>query len=426
MALGSFVHDALADLSADDLGRMLDLDETLFVEHKKSAAADEGAFGLVKAVAAFANTLGGWVLLGVHGGKPLDKPADWALPDAPPLVDFVRDRLRGEVDPLPPFEAKVMEHAQGRIGVVRVYESTDTPHVAIRSGSVFVREVAGVRDAANAGNPGAGRRGERVYEVTQIRNRAQLLELAARGRAAAERAADLVDPARPLPLVSSRLPFRLEPIAGGGFQPTPQQQPAVVVRAVPITLPPRFQGWATTADCSSALLADVERLSRRAGLSNDWVAPDPSGAAVAVPLDDGALHADGVGLPLGATAHLVLDGAGVAGAALTLSPPDDPRRRSWLRSDQLVDLVRLPIVAAAGLLDAGEFLGRTRCQIDLVGLSRVFLLEHAGDNAGRFWMPTSGELSLPADDAQIDALAQRAANAFWRSAGVPAWDSPGR
>lgn len=424
MALGSFVHDALADLSQDDLGRMLDLDETLFVEHKRSTA-DEGTSGLVRAIAAFANTLGGWVLLGVHEKKPVNEPPDWALPGAPPLVDFVRDRLRNEVDPLPPFEAKVMEHELGRVGVVRVYESSDTPHVAIRTGSVFVREVAGVRDATKPGKPGAGRHGDRTYEVTQIRNRAQLLELAARGKAAAERVAGLVDPAHPLPLVSSHLPFKLDALPRRGFQPVPSHKPAIVVRMVPLTLAPRFQGWATTADCASALLSGVEELARRPGLSNDFVEPDPSGAGAGVPLNESApVHTDGAGLALPATAHLVLDAAGVAGAALSLSPPDDERRRSWLRADQLLDLIRLPIDAAAGLLERGEFLGRTRCQFDLVGLSRAFLLENARDDAGPLWMPTSGELSLPADDAQIDALAQRAANAFWRGAGVPAWDTP--
>jgi hypothetical protein len=34
MTLGSFVHGALADLSPADLDRMLELDETLFVEHR--------------------------------------------------------------------------------------------------------------------------------------------------------------------------------------------------------------------------------------------------------------------------------------------------------------------------------------------------------------------------------------------------------
>ena len=41
-----------------------------------------------------------------------------------------------EIDPLPAFEARVIEHADGPVGVVRVYESSDTPHVSIRSGSV--------------------------------------------------------------------------------------------------------------------------------------------------------------------------------------------------------------------------------------------------------------------------------------------------
>ena len=34
MTLGSFVHGALGDKSPGDLNRMLELDESLFVEHK--------------------------------------------------------------------------------------------------------------------------------------------------------------------------------------------------------------------------------------------------------------------------------------------------------------------------------------------------------------------------------------------------------
>jgi hypothetical protein len=40
VALGSFTHGALAELSPHDLDRMLDLDETLFVEHKSDLGKD--------------------------------------------------------------------------------------------------------------------------------------------------------------------------------------------------------------------------------------------------------------------------------------------------------------------------------------------------------------------------------------------------
>ena len=99
MALGSFVHGALAELTVDDLTRMLELDETLFVEHKSDLHPDH-SYNLASTVASFANTLVGWLLLGVHDGKPVAEPGSWFDPSGPPLVDVVRDRLRMEIDPL--------------------------------------------------------------------------------------------------------------------------------------------------------------------------------------------------------------------------------------------------------------------------------------------------------------------------------------
>src|SRR4051812_29886572 len=109
MPLGSFVSGGLATLAVDDLDRMLRLDETLFVEHKSNIKTDE-SYNLMRAVASFANTLGGWLLIGVRDGKPVADPGSWADQSGPPLVDQVRDRLRHELDPLPAFEARVMPH----------------------------------------------------------------------------------------------------------------------------------------------------------------------------------------------------------------------------------------------------------------------------------------------------------------------------
>lgn len=69
----------LGDLatSEDTLKALLAESETLFVEHKADIAKGEG-YQLAKAVASFANTLGGWVLVGVEdGGKPI---SGWTPP----------------------------------------------------------------------------------------------------------------------------------------------------------------------------------------------------------------------------------------------------------------------------------------------------------------------------------------------------------
>jgi predicted HTH transcriptional regulator len=111
--------------------------ETLFVEFKSSL--DGEGHKVAEAVASFANTLGGWVLIGLHDDGT---PSNWT----PPIVtDRVRQILDLWLDPLPAFAATLLEHEGVPIGLIRVYESTDTPHV-LRNGKVVVRSVAEVRN----------------------------------------------------------------------------------------------------------------------------------------------------------------------------------------------------------------------------------------------------------------------------------------
>ncbi|MGN6256810.1 MAG: AlbA family DNA-binding domain-containing protein [Solirubrobacterales bacterium] len=418
MALGSFAHDALIDLDLEALDRLLELDETLFVEHKTDIGKND-AMQIVKAVTSFANTVGGWLLIGVQNGAPTASDAAWAQDGVPTLVDVVRDRLRGEVDPLPAFEAKVIAHPQGPVGVIRVYESSDTPHVAIRSGAVYVREVAGVANAADPGKPGSGKHGQRKYEAAQIRSRAQLVELAARGQSTKERVERLLDPTAPLPLVADALPLKLEPTELG-FQPVAFEAPAVIARIAPYTLTPRFRGWAMTSHSAAAIREAAESLADCHGLDNSWAKPDPSGASIEVPVAQGRFYAEND--DLGGVASVVVDGAGIAGAGLTLKAPNEGWE-SWIRLDAFAERFIEPVVlAAAGVLERGEFLGRALCQIDLLRVSQALLLEGGGNAKAHAWVPVGGELVLPLDERQVTALSLRVANAVARSAGIPAWD----
>jgi hypothetical protein len=121
---------------------------------------------------------------------------------------------------------------------------------------------------------------------------------------------------------------------------------------------------------------------------------------------------------------LVLDGAGVVGAALEIAAPHDLEHRPWLRLDALAgDFIEPVIAAASEVLVAGEFLGRIHCQVDLMRLPRALLLEEAGNQDGGSWVPSNADLMLPVDPAQTASIAQRVANAFGRSAGIPAWDA---
>lgn len=422
MTLGSFVHGALSEIGPADVERMLELDETLFVEHKSNVRAGGEARNVVKAIAAFANTLGGWLLIGVHDKEPTGADESWNQDAGPSLVDTVRDHLRQALDPMPAFEARIVHLDAGPVGVVRVYESADTPHVMIGSGSVYVREVAGDADTANPRRSGGGKHAERAFAATQIRSRAQLLALAARGEAARRRVESLVNPSQNLPLVATGLGFWFE-TADGIERPRLTGRGSVVVRLVPYTLPARFRGWSTTAEASAATLGAVETLSRRRGLSNTWVTPDPAGASVGVPVGTGTFHTDGAGSTLGGEANVMVDGAGVVGAALHLDGPDEKRRARRDVHDIAREIVQPLIGAAAEVLLRAEVLGRARCQIDLVGMHVPFRL-HSSKNEVRRHVAIAADLALPLSAERAQQVAVLAASALARSAGVPAWDPP--
>jgi Putative DNA-binding domain len=178
-------HLALADITEANLSSMLAENETLFVEHKGGLGGQ--GFQIAKAVCSFANTLGGWVLVGVTAGQPnAGEPGGWEPVGAHEMTDRVREALRSSsVDPLPPFAATVLDYGDPPkpIGVVRVYESSDTPHV-MGNGQVFVRSVAEDTDA------------RRKYRAGGVETQAVLVTLAERGSAGVARAREKFDPDR--------------------------------------------------------------------------------------------------------------------------------------------------------------------------------------------------------------------------------------
>lgn len=151
---------ALEDgLDSEFVDRLIAARETLFVERKAAIPSD----GLGPTVASFGNTLGGWLLLGVSDDGTI---AGYSPPGRAELQDHLRHVLGSEVDPLPPFAAAQVTHGDKPIGVVKIAESADTPHVT-SSGVVYIREPGGKRP------------------ITDYRT---LIELARRGEAARQSA----------------------------------------------------------------------------------------------------------------------------------------------------------------------------------------------------------------------------------------------
>jgi predicted HTH transcriptional regulator len=128
----------LADLDDDGLRALIGHGEDDLVERKRQPPAAP-KFGAT--VASFANTLGGWVLLGVDDDG---RVRGWQVePPKTDLQSHLANVLRHEVDPLPPFVVDYREYDGKRIAVMRVFESSDVPHIERGTGAIYVRTSAG-------------------------------------------------------------------------------------------------------------------------------------------------------------------------------------------------------------------------------------------------------------------------------------------
>ena len=130
---------ALSDLTKAELEELRAHGEDSLVERKRKPP-EAPKFGA--AVASFANTPGGgWILIGVDDDGTVQGYAD--VSERTDLQSHLGALLRAQVDPLPPFVAAWRELDGKQIGVMKVYESADAPHVVKGWGSVYIRTPAG-------------------------------------------------------------------------------------------------------------------------------------------------------------------------------------------------------------------------------------------------------------------------------------------
>lgn len=137
MPLASLRRLSLADLDSATLERLIKEGEHLFVERERQLPQPP-KFGA--SVSAFANTLGGWLLL---GGDDDGTVRGYEPPGSTDLQSHLAAVLRREADPLPPFVADMHEHNGKPVGVVRIFESADSPHIVRGTGAVYLRTSKG-------------------------------------------------------------------------------------------------------------------------------------------------------------------------------------------------------------------------------------------------------------------------------------------
>jgi len=124
----------IATLDADAIGTLIAAGETV-VERKEKCPKD----GLGPSVAAYANSGGGWLVLGVDNAGDV---VGWQPPGRVEIHDWFRNHLRDAIDPLPSFNCRTVEFNGKPLVALRIYPGS-APYVLRASGSIYIREPGG-------------------------------------------------------------------------------------------------------------------------------------------------------------------------------------------------------------------------------------------------------------------------------------------
>jgi hypothetical protein len=311
---------ALADVTADHIREMRQENETLFVEFKSSVDGD--GYKVAEAVASFSNTLGGWVLVGLRDDGT---PSGWVAPQN--LTDRVRQILARWLDPLPAFAARLCDHDGDLIGLVRVYELADAPHV-LKNGKVVVRSVAEVRKQTQVYRPGG------------VDTQLVLRQLAERGRRAIPDARDHLDTTWSIQQAIG--------ITEDGTGPRMAQN--VAVRAVPL-VGDRLEDLAVFTAGRELLDEALLELAQLDEAANTTLRPSASGLVCEI--EPGSHLLDGVS-PIPRTAITAADAAGVVAVAFRfhIQRPSQPPRIT-------LDGFRQGIIGPHSAPSSGSSIGRS-------------------------------------------------------------------
>jgi hypothetical protein len=378
MPLPSLRRLALSDLDEAMLRRLVDHGEDLFVERKRQPPPVPG---LGAEVASFANTLGGWLLLGVNDDKTV---AGWSPPARVDVQSHLGQVLRNEIDPLPPFVADTRDLDGHTITVLRIFETTETPVIIRGTGAVYVRDAAGKHP---------------------LRDHRELIALATRGRDAQLHAEERL---RTLPIIQQVL-------RGPYNQLDRENGPdilCVTVKVTPLTVVPRFAEWAISQQAPEWSQSAAASLLPVAD-GHVIVSPFPRGLnATRMPRD----------VEGGASAEVAADGGGVIGCQLAQSRPENDFITDQGLAEQILPLLR---TCVDGLRQA-EAYGNAAADVWVsVPIDVRVLIKHPDrfDEAPNpLWFYASGAIPIPADDDELEELVWRWTREFLRAAGRPAWE----
>jgi Putative DNA-binding domain len=375
-------HLDVATLDAAAVAALIAAGETV-VERKETVPSD----GLGASVAAYANSGGGWILLGVSNSGD---SAGWTPPGRSEVHDWLRNHLRDAIDPLPDFNCKSVEYAGKPIVALRIHPGAP-PYVLRKNGSVYIREPGGKHP---------------------IRSQAQLLDLVHQSTENETKAEERLRG-------SSLIRDSILGLAPADASPDQTRLAEWMLVTTPLAMPVDF---ATRALSRSTVDAAIARLARRL----EGIALPPRHAGWPRPLDTGFVldgHSDISRLGV----RLLVDAGGTVGARLT-----ERLTRGVLHTGEMADHRIAPLLdlAFGTLTDIGAS-GRGLLRLHLrvtataPGWKPVITLSSADrtaelDAGAEFQV--GDETGLPSTTDSLSETAERIMRAIARRAQVPYWE----
>lgn len=373
-------------LGEPELRQLVDAGET--VAERKAAVPSEG---LGPTFASFANSGGGWVLLGISDDG---SPCGFKVPGRVEPQEWLRSKMRIAVDPLPPFRCREMVLDGCDVLVVRVGASAETPHLVKSTGAVLVREPGG---------------------RAPIASQAKLLELCVRPEVAEQRA---IERMTRLPLVVEALgPRAVGALVIGGQNRVSDW----AIAASPLTLPEDFRIRCLGREQVRAQRAVVLKRAAELGAADQAVVevrPHATGVII-----------EGGNFATGNSVGLCLDAGGVAVGHVrhTLE------QGSW-HVGQTADEVMTPLLTLTlEALDACGVTGRALIHLyvrvsPLVrGIEPVLSL-YTAHSRGELSAPAAeprffgGDIRLPATPDHVRALSEQLMREIARTANIDWWE----
>lgn len=126
----------LEALKYEDLDKLREnnVAEGYSIEYKRDVPGSEPGRSIAKVIASFANTYGGWLILGIteEFNNEAGEPCGINLSDHPQAKETVQQWVQTRIQPIPHFASQLLKSPEDEdkaVLVVRVSESWDTPHV---------------------------------------------------------------------------------------------------------------------------------------------------------------------------------------------------------------------------------------------------------------------------------------------------------